>query len=284
MRTGWADPAGRQSSEPDSIGSEQIGAAEGGRRVGGKLGHHSRNDEGRQRQEHGGELPCGPLAPGRPTPPPSSTPIRSARSRGLARASAALGGVPVIEDMTVDACKTARRRGGGGPSSSIRRASTPRPRWRASRRPISPQPVKPSSSTSTPCWIRSMSWSAGQRGQRPVFRCLLTQTTRDPVIAKHIRAELAEAAQAAGERNDQSRDLPGGCPVGRHAEPDRQRGPPRATSPRSPMRSIRSSASGARREHEQAQAPKAITRPTDELRQAAAERLAEADRTALALS
>ena len=30
-------------------------------------------------------------------------------------------------------------------------------------------------------------------GWRPVFRCLLTQTTRDSVIAKHIRAELAEA-------------------------------------------------------------------------------------------
>ena len=30
-------------------------------------------------------------------------------------------------------------------------------------------------------------------GWRPVFRCLLAQTTRDSVIAKHIRAELAEA-------------------------------------------------------------------------------------------
>jgi chromosome partitioning protein len=33
----------------------------------------------------------------------------------------------------------------------------------------------------------------GVSGWRPVFRCLLTQTTRDSVIAKHIRAELAEA-------------------------------------------------------------------------------------------
>jgi chromosome partitioning protein len=30
-------------------------------------------------------------------------------------------------------------------------------------------------------------------GRRPLFRCVLTQTTRDSVIAKHIRAELAEA-------------------------------------------------------------------------------------------
>src|SRR5258705_277094 len=33
----------------------------------------------------------------------------------------------------------------------------------------------------------------GGSGRRPVFRCVLTQTTRDSVIAKHIRSELAEA-------------------------------------------------------------------------------------------
>ena len=33
----------------------------------------------------------------------------------------------------------------------------------------------------------------GVDGQRPTFRCVLTQTTRDSVIAKHIRAELIEA-------------------------------------------------------------------------------------------
>ena len=33
----------------------------------------------------------------------------------------------------------------------------------------------------------------GVSGRRPVFRCLLTQTTRDSVIAKHIRAELTDA-------------------------------------------------------------------------------------------
>ena len=33
----------------------------------------------------------------------------------------------------------------------------------------------------------------GVSGRRPVFRCVLTQTTRDLVIAKHIRSELIEA-------------------------------------------------------------------------------------------
>jgi chromosome partitioning protein len=33
----------------------------------------------------------------------------------------------------------------------------------------------------------------GVSGRRPDFRCVLTQTTRDSVIAKHIRSELAEA-------------------------------------------------------------------------------------------
>ena len=30
-------------------------------------------------------------------------------------------------------------------------------------------------------------------GRRPIFRCVLTQTTRDSVVAKHIRSELIEA-------------------------------------------------------------------------------------------
>jgi chromosome partitioning protein len=29
--------------------------------------------------------------------------------------------------------------------------------------------------------------------RRPIFRCLLTQTTRDSVVAKHIRSELVAA-------------------------------------------------------------------------------------------
>src|SRR5262249_8711066 len=33
----------------------------------------------------------------------------------------------------------------------------------------------------------------GARDWRPIFRCVLTQTTRESVIAKHIRSELAAA-------------------------------------------------------------------------------------------
>jgi chromosome partitioning protein len=39
--------------------------------------------------------------------------------------------------------------------------------------------------------LNSLIDSAG--GRRPIFRCVLTQTTRDSVIAKHVRAELIEA-------------------------------------------------------------------------------------------
>ena len=33
----------------------------------------------------------------------------------------------------------------------------------------------------------------GVSGRQPEFRCVLTQTTRDSVIARHIRSELVEA-------------------------------------------------------------------------------------------
>jgi len=39
--------------------------------------------------------------------------------------------------------------------------------------------------------LNSLIEASGAR--RPLYRCLLTQTTRDSVIAKHIRAELTEA-------------------------------------------------------------------------------------------
>jgi chromosome partitioning protein len=39
--------------------------------------------------------------------------------------------------------------------------------------------------------LTMLTTSAGER--RPIFRCLLTQTTRDSVIAKHIRSELGAA-------------------------------------------------------------------------------------------
>jgi chromosome partitioning protein len=39
--------------------------------------------------------------------------------------------------------------------------------------------------------LNSLIEASGSR--RPLYRCLLTQTTRDSVIAKHVRAELIEA-------------------------------------------------------------------------------------------
>ena len=117
--------------------------------------------------------------------------------RSVARLAArerALGGVPVVEDATEEAWKTARvasfRPAAG--SSSIRQASARRPLW-----PVSPPAISswcrssPPRSTSTACWIRSTCCSTGEGGRR--FRCVLTQTTRNSVIAKHIRAELIEA-------------------------------------------------------------------------------------------
>src|SRR5712691_7752872 len=89
--------------------------------------------------------------------------------RSIARLAArerALGGVPVVEDATEEAWKTADRliRLGG--------------------RIIIDTPGFRSQATLT---------CLGASGRRPSFRCVLTQTTRDSVIAKHIRAELIEA-------------------------------------------------------------------------------------------
>ena len=113
----------------------------------------------------------------------------------LAARERALGGVAVIEDATEDASKTARRLAGGGGLVII---DTPGFRsqddarlhrgGRLSARPRKAVAVRRRSHagyarhSDRPC-----------RGRRPLFRCVLTQTTRDSVIAKHIRAELAEA-------------------------------------------------------------------------------------------
>ena len=62
-------------------------------------------------------------------------------------------------------------------------------------------------------------------GRRPLYRCLLTQTTRDSVIARHIRSELTEAGIAgAPERNAEPGCLSGSVSVGRDAEPDQLEG------------------------------------------------------------
>jgi chromosome partitioning protein len=112
----------------------------------------------------------------------------AARERGL-------GGVPVIEDATENAWKTARGlAAGGGPviiDTPGFRSETTLACLAASDFvlvPVKPSPFDVDRMLDTlNLLINSVS------GWRPTFRCLLCQTTRDSVIAKHIRAELVEA-------------------------------------------------------------------------------------------
>jgi chromosome partitioning protein len=119
--------------------------------------------------------------------------------RSIARLAArerALGGVTVVEDAGEDAGKTARRLAiaGGGPVI----IDTPGFRSEATLASLAATdlllvPVKPSPFDVDRMLDTLNTLINGVSGWRPVFRCLLTQTTRDSVIAKHIRAELAEA-------------------------------------------------------------------------------------------
>lgn len=119
--------------------------------------------------------------------------------RSIARLAArerALGGVTVVEDASEDAGKTARRLAiaGGGPVI----IDTPGFRSEATLASLAATdlllvPVKPSPFDVDRMLDTLNTLINGVSGWRPVFRCLLTQTTRDSVIAKHIRAELAEA-------------------------------------------------------------------------------------------
>jgi chromosome partitioning protein len=112
----------------------------------------------------------------------------------LAARERALGGVSVVED-TEDAANTARRLAGG---TSLTIIDTPGFRSKTALDCIAAAdfllvPVKPS-----PFDVDRMLDTLGflterADGGRPLFRCLLTQTTRDSVIARHIRSELADA-------------------------------------------------------------------------------------------
>ena len=109
----------------------------------------------------------------------------------LATRERALGGVPVLEDTTENAWKTARRLSAAGAPVII---DTPGFRSGTTLACIAITdfllvPVKPS-----PFDVDRMldTLDVLLKGERPVFRCLLTQTTRDSVIAKHIRSDLTE--------------------------------------------------------------------------------------------
>ncbi|HTM72470.1 MAG TPA: ParA family protein [Pseudolabrys sp.] len=118
--------------------------------------------------------------------------------RSIARLAArerALGGVEVVEDSSVDAWRTARKIAGTGRQVVI---DTPGFRSQATLAciaaadfllvPVKASPLDIDRMLDT---LNSLIEASGSR--RPLYRCLLTQTTRDSVIAKHVRAELIEA-------------------------------------------------------------------------------------------
>ena len=118
--------------------------------------------------------------------------------RSIARLAAreqALGGVPVVEDASEEAWKTAQRLADGRGPVII---DTPGFRSQATLACLGATdfvlvPVKPSPFDVDRMLDTLNVLINGVSGRRPLFRCLLTQTTRDSVIAKHIRAELTEA-------------------------------------------------------------------------------------------
>ncbi|HEV8407082.1 MAG TPA: ParA family protein [Sphingomicrobium sp.] len=113
----------------------------------------------------------------------------------LALRERALGGVPVVEDASAEAWKTAQNLGASGRPIII---DTPGFRSEATLACIAAAdfllvPVKASPLDVDRMLDTLNSLIDGAGGKRPTFRCILTQTTRDSVIAKQIRAELIEA-------------------------------------------------------------------------------------------
>ncbi len=113
----------------------------------------------------------------------------------LAARERALGGVSIIEDATEEAAKTARRIASAGGLVII---DTPGFRSKTTLEclavadfllvPVKPSPFDVDRMLDTLAFLTDR-----PNGRQPVFRCLLTQTTRDSVIARHVRSELAEA-------------------------------------------------------------------------------------------
>jgi len=113
----------------------------------------------------------------------------------LAARERALGGVNVIEDASEEASATARRLTAANGLVII---DTPGFRSRTTLDCLAIAdflliPVKPSP-FDVDRMLDTVSILTGRNdGRQPVFRCVLTQTTRDSVVAKHIRAELTAA-------------------------------------------------------------------------------------------
>ncbi len=113
----------------------------------------------------------------------------------LAARERALGGVSVVEDATEDASTTARRLEGGNGLVII---DTPGFRSRTTLDclaiadflliPVKPSPFDVDRMLDTVSILTNRS-----DGRQPPFCCVLTQTTRDSIVAKHIRSELTGA-------------------------------------------------------------------------------------------
>ena len=106
-----------------------------------------------------------------------------------------LGGVHVVEDATEDAWKTAQRLAGTFDAVIV---DTPGFRSQATLACLGVTdfvlvPVKPSPFDVDRMLDTLHILINGVSGRRPLFCCVLTQTTRDSVIAKHIRTELLQA-------------------------------------------------------------------------------------------
>ena len=113
----------------------------------------------------------------------------------LAARERALGGVPVVEDSTEGAWKTAQNLAVPGCQIII---DTPGFRSPATLACIAAAdfllvPVKASPLDIDRMLDTLNSLIDGNGNRQAPFRCVLTQTTRDSVIAKHVRAELGEA-------------------------------------------------------------------------------------------
>lgn len=113
----------------------------------------------------------------------------------LATREKALAGIEIVEDATDEAYKAAQRLVGAHERVVI---DTPGFRSQATLSCLGVSdfvlvPVKPSPFDVDRMLDTLNILINGVSGRRPIFRCVLTQTTRESVIAKHIRSELAEA-------------------------------------------------------------------------------------------
>jgi chromosome partitioning protein len=117
----------------------------------------------------------------------------------LAASEKALGGVHLVEDATEDAFKTAQRLVGSYDTVVI---DTPGFRSQATLGCLAVSdfvlvPVKPSPFDVDRMLDTLQILIKGVAGRQPLYRCVLTQTTPNSVISKHIRAELGEAGYPA---------------------------------------------------------------------------------------